>query len=185
MSMARIKTRESEESLKKKLMEWRRQNVIVRIDRPTKPNRARSLGYKAKQGFAVARVRVGKGKRKRPKTSGGRRPKRAGRFFSTGASKQDIAEQKAARKYPNMEVMNSYQVGKDGRNKWFEIILLDPSHPSVKKDKERGWIAKPQHRKRVYRGLTSSGKKHRGLRKKGKGAEKIRPSLNARKGRGK
>ena len=35
-------------------------------------------------------------------------------------------------------------------------------------------------RGRVYRGLTSSGKKSRGLRRKGKGAEKIRPSLRAR-----
>ncbi|TFG95481.1 50S ribosomal protein L15e, partial [Candidatus Thorarchaeota archaeon] len=33
---------------------------------------------------------------------------------------------------------------------------------------------------RDSRGLTSAGKRSRGLRKKGQGAEKVRPSLGAR-----
>jgi large subunit ribosomal protein L15e len=52
-------------------------------------------------------------------------------------------------------------------------------------DPKIGWIAEKQHRSRVYRGLTSAGKKGRGLRWKGKGAEHARPSIKAGQGRGK
>jgi ribosomal protein L15E len=38
-------------------------------------------------------------------------------------SLQRIAEERASVKYPNMEVLNSYWVGHDGRQKWFEVIL--------------------------------------------------------------
>ncbi|MFX1450994.1 MAG: 50S ribosomal protein L15e, partial [Promethearchaeota archaeon] len=38
---------------------------------------------------------------------------------------------------------------------------------------------------RVTRGLTSAGRRARGLHKKGWGSEKTRPSIRARKGRGK
>lgn len=76
-----------------------------------------------------------------------------------------IAEKRAARKYPNMEVLNSYYVGKDGENKWYEAILVDSSHPAVWRDKDLGWICEKQHRGRVFRGLISTGKKMRGLRK--------------------
>ena len=37
---------------------WRKQHAIVRIERPTRLDRARNLGYKAKQGIVMARVRV-------------------------------------------------------------------------------------------------------------------------------
>jgi len=43
-------------------------------------------------------------------------------------------------------------------------------------------IAQKQHHKRVFRGLTSAGKKIRGLRRKGRGAEKVRPSRKAARG---
>ncbi|MBU1975152.1 MAG: 50S ribosomal protein L15e [Nanoarchaeota archaeon] len=159
---------------KKKLYEYRRDPVIMRIEKPTRLDRARSVGYKAKQGFVVVRVRVGRGSRKRPKTAGGRRPKTAGRYFSPGTSLGSSAEKKAARKFPNLEVLNSYPVVEDGNHKWFECILVDPSHPVIKKDKSLNWICDPQHKGRAYRGKTSSAKKTRGLHKKGKGSEKTR-----------
>ncbi len=146
---------------KERLTEMRREGTVVRVEKPTRIDRARALGYKAKQGFVVVRVRVPKGKRKRPKFSGGRKPKAAGRFFPADKSKQQMAEEKAAKKYPNMEVLNSYYVAEDGKHKWFEVILVDPHHPSVKKDKERNWITSPKHKGRVFRGLTSAGKKSR------------------------
>jgi len=65
-------------------------------------------------------------------------------------------------------------------NYWFEVILVDKAHPSIKADKRISWIAEKQHTGRVYRGLTSSSRKSRGLRRKGIGAEKIRPSLRAK-----
>jgi len=90
-----------------------------------------------------------------------------------------IAEERAARKFPNLEVLNSYWVGEDGRSKWFEVIMVDPHHPAVKSDKDINWICEKQHKGRVFRGLTSAGKKVRGLRNKGRGAEKVRPSRKA------
>lgn len=150
---------------KNRLIVWRAQEVVTRVDKPTRLDRARALGYKAKQGYVIARVRILKGKRKRPKFSGGRGPSKRGRFRTSGKSNQIMGEERAARKFPNMEVLNSYYVGEDGTCEWFEVILADPKSPSIANDSERKWIADRQHAGRVYKGLTSSGKKMRGLRK--------------------
>jgi len=171
------------ELTRQRLVEWRKQSTIVRIEKPTRIDRARRLGYKAKQGFVVARIRVRRGglSKKRPKA--GRRPKRMGvKKYKRAKSMRFIAEERTAKKFPNLEVLNSYWVGEDGRSKWFEIILVDPHHPAIKADKQVNWITQKQHRKRVFRGLTSAGKKVRGLRRKGRGAEKVRPSRKAAKG---
>ena len=58
--------------------------------------------------------------------------------------------------------------------------MVDPSHPVIRSDKDVGWICEKQHTGRVFRGLTPAGIKGRGLTKKGKGAEKVRPSLRAK-----
>lgn len=39
--------------------------MVVRASRPSRPDKARRLGYKAKQGFVIYRVRVRRGGRKR------------------------------------------------------------------------------------------------------------------------
>jgi len=161
-------------SWKSRLIELRKQQTIVRLERPTRIDKARRLGYKAKQGFVIVRVKVQKGTRKTPKPQGGRKPRSFGRYYPIDKSKQAIAEQKAATKFPNMEVLNSYWVAEDGQHKWFECILVDPSHPAIKHDKDISWIANQKHTGRAFRGLTSAGKKSRGLRRKGKGAEKVR-----------
>ena len=67
-------------------------------------------------------------------------------------------------------------VGEDGKHKFFEVILVDPHHPVIVNDPKIKWINEVQHTGRVYRGLTSAGRKTRGLRKKGIGTEKVRPS---------
>ncbi len=174
--------RKPEESPLKELMleraiKWRKQPAVVRIEKPTRINRARALGYKAKQGFVVVRVRVRRGRLSRPRPRSGRRPKRMGvAKLKPAKSLRLIAEEKAARKFPNLEVLNSYWVWEDGRYKWFEVIMVDPNHPAIKSDKDINWICEKVHRGRVFRGLTSAGKKVRGLRHKGRGAEKVRPS---------
>ena len=152
------------ENWKRMIIQFRKEPAVLRVEKPTRIDRARSLGYKAKQGFVVVRARVNKGRRKRPRPAGGRRPKRAGRYFTLGKSKQFVAEEKAARKFPNMEVLSSYYVGEDGDTLWYEVIFVDPKHPAIRKDGNVKWIAKPQHKRRVYRGLTPAGKKSRGLR---------------------
>ncbi|MGB9714615.1 MAG: 50S ribosomal protein L15e [Candidatus Bathyarchaeales archaeon] len=171
-----------DELMRQRLIEWRRQPAICRIEKPTRLDRARKLGYKAKQGFVVVRVRVRRGGLRKQRPKAGRRPKRMGvKKFKPAKSLRLIAEERAARKFPNLEVLNSYWVGEDGRSKWFEILMVDPSHPAIKADKDINWICQKQHRGRVFRGLTSAGKKVRSLRRKGKGAEKFRPSKKAAK----
>ena len=77
---------------------------------------------------------------------------------------RQIAEEKAARKYPNLEVLNSYYVAEDGKSKYYEVILIDPNLPTIKNDHRINWIK--NQRGRAFRGLTSAGKKSRGLRKR-------------------
>jgi large subunit ribosomal protein L15e len=159
---------------------------MSRIERPTRIDRARSLGYRAKQGYIVVRTRVRRGGLRRPKFWGGRHPKRRGRNKITMAkSVQRIAEERVARHHPNLEVLNSYWVGQDGGHKYYEVILVDPQHPAIRKDPKIAWIAGPAHRGRAFRGLTSAGTKGRGLMYKGKGAEKVRPSIGAHDRKGK
>lgn len=142
------------EILKKRLIVWRRQNVIERIDRPTRLDKARKLGYKAKQGFVLARVRVRKGgRRRRLYGRRGRKPSKAGLTkFTTGLPLKVIAEQKVNRKFPNLEVLKSYYVAEDGMYKWFECILVDPNSPSIAADPKINWIIR--QKRRVFRGLT-------------------------------
>jgi large subunit ribosomal protein L15e len=166
--------------MRKRLVEWRRQSTITRIDKPTRLDKARKLGYKAKQGFVVVRVRVRRGGMRKQRPRSGRRPKRMGvKKFKPGKSLRLIGEERSGRKFPNLEVLNSYWVGEDGRSKWFEVILVDPSHPVIKADPNINWVCEKQHRKRVFRSLSSAGKKVRSLRRRGRGAEKFRPSRKA------
>jgi len=168
------------EIMKQRAIQWRRQPTIIRVERPTRLDRARKLGYKAKQGFIIVRVRVRRGWLKRSRPKAGRRPKRMGvTKIKLAKSLRLVAEERAGRKFPNLEVLNSFWVWEDGRYKWYEIIMVDPHHPVIQSDENINWICDTVHRGRVFRGLTSAGKKMRGLRHKGRGAEKVRPSRGA------
>jgi large subunit ribosomal protein L15e len=167
-----------DELMRQRLIVWRRQPVIIRVERPTRLDRARKLGYRAKQGFVVARVRVRRSGFRKQRPKAGRRPKRMGvKKFKPSKSMRLIAEERVARKFPNLEVLNSYWVGEDGVSKWFEVILVDPHHPAIMADEGINWIGQKQHHRRVFRSMTSAGKKVRSLRRRGRGAERFRPSL--------
>lgn len=154
------------ELYRERLIKWRRELRFQRVEKPTRLDRARALGYKAKQGFVIVRARIKRGGRKRPLYGRrGRKPSKAGiSKFTSKQSLQVLVEQRVNRKYPSLEVLNSYWVASDGKYSWFEIIMIDPNNPNIKKDKYLKWITEPQHRKRVFHGLTSSGKRARGLR---------------------
>lgn len=171
---------------RQRMIEWRKGEAFVRVDKPTRIDRARVMGYKAKQGYVVVRARVRRGGLRKRTIKGGRRAKRKGITKITMAkSIQRIAEERTAKKYPNLEVLNSYWVGEDGRHKYYEVILVDPHHPVIKSDPKINWICEDAHKGRVFRGLTSAGKRGRGLRHKGKGAEKVRPSIKSHRRKGK
>jgi len=173
-----------DEIWKQRLQEWRREGTIEKQEGPTRIPKARQLGYKAKGGFNVYRVRISKGNTKRRRPSGGRRPKASGQSrFSNKKSKQVIGEQKVSKQYSNLEVLDSYWVAEDGNYHWFEVITVDPEHPEIQADDDINWIT--ENRDRAEQGLTPESRKSRGLQNKGKGAEKIRPSQGANDGKGK
>jgi len=166
--------------------DWRDQGAIERVDRPTRLDKARELGYKAKQGVVVARVSVRKGSARKERFRAGRRTKRQGvNAITRRKNLQRIAEERASRKFRNLRVLNSYWVGEDGSQKWFETILIDPEHPAIENDDDLNWICDDAHKNRAFRGLTSAGQQNRGLSEKGTGSEHTRPSNSSDQGRGK
>ncbi len=172
------------ENIKEKLPKWRREKAVTKIDKPTDLDRARKLGYKDKKGFITARVRVKRGGRKRPKRKAGRRTKRQTNRKTLKMSYRWVAELRAKNKFENLVVLNSYQIAKDGKNYFYEVILVDPEKPEIKNDKKINWICKKNNKDRARHGKTSAGKKSRGLRNKSP-ENKSRPSVRAGKRRGK
>jgi len=168
------------------LIELRKSPSVCRIDKPTNISRARTLGYKAKQGYIIVRSKIRKGGARKIRPGMGRTAGNLGvRKITTKKNLQRIAEERAAKRFPNLVTLNSYYLIEDGRHKWFEVIMVDPNHPVIIGDPKINWISEPKNKQRAPRGLTSAGKRGRGLHGKGIGTEKIRPSLQANRNRGK
>eukprot|EP01062_Namystynia_karyoxenos_P036181 TRINITY_DN2635_c0_g1_i10.p3 TRINITY_DN2635_c0_g1~~TRINITY_DN2635_c0_g1_i10.p3 ORF type:complete len:205 (+),score=93.70 TRINITY_DN2635_c0_g1_i10:87-701(+) len=162
--------------------EYRHQNRIIRVNRPTRPEKARRMGYKRKTGYVVYRIRVRRGGRKRPVAAGicYGKPKTAGvNQLKNKKNTQSIAEEKVGRAFGNIRVLNSYWLNCDGTFKWYEVVCVDPSCPTIRRDPRINWVCNAVHKRREARGLTAAGKKHRGLRHKGHKAPHFRPSARA------
>lgn len=130
------------ELIRRRAITWRKQPVIMPVEKPTRLEEARKLGYKDKKGFVVVRVRIRRGGRRKPRPAMGRRQKRMGvTKYTPAKSLKLMAEERSNRLYPNMEVLNSYQVWSDGQNKWFEVILVDPRNPLVESDHNLKWMS--------------------------------------------
>jgi large subunit ribosomal protein L15e len=153
--------KEKNQTYKDKITKWSSEPPIVKVDRPSNLARARKLGYKAKEGVSVIRVGISKGRSKRKTPSGGRKPSKSGRYFTRAKSMRAIAEERAARRFANQEVLNSYFIGDSGLKSFFEVILLDINKNTIKSDPLYSKVV--ERRNRVYRGLTSAGQRHRGL----------------------
>jgi len=156
--------------LRVRAWEYRQNPKICNCTKPTRTDKAHRLGYKAKQGYSVVRCGVRRGGRKRqvPKGMVHGKPKHQGiAQLKFERNLQSVAEEKVGRKYSNMRVLNNYWVNQDATFKYFEVILVDPSHQKIRNDPRINWIANPVHKHREMRGLTSAGRKGRGLRKKG------------------
>lgn len=171
-------------TLRQRMVEWRKDGAITSVEKPLRLDRARALGYKAKKGVVVVRVKVKRGGHKRSRPNKARRTKRLHIRKNLKMNYQEIAEQRVNRKYVNMEVLGSYWVGKDGMNYFYEVILVDRVEPGILKDKELGkFVAAPK--KRALRGLTAAGKRARGqLRNRREKVPKAFPSLRANRRRG-
>jgi len=129
--------KENPMELRQRAVVWRNENAVTRVEKPSRIARARRLGYKAKQGIIVIRMRVGTGGMRKQRPRGGRRPKHLGvTKIKADVSMKQVAERRVLERYPNMKLLGSYFLYKDGMHYWFEIILADPSHPRIAKDKE-------------------------------------------------
>ncbi|KAM1162750.1 hypothetical protein ACFX2B_001681 [Malus domestica] len=171
---------------------YRQHPSIVQITHPPRPDKARQSGYRPSSDhgnsmyrlilvvgyliFSVRRkhgpayvvycVRVSRGGHKRPvailcmvnpQTSSSLN------WNYNGASA--VSEECAGRK---LGVLT------DSTYKYYEVILVDVAHnPRI------SWICNPVHKNRELRGLTSAGKKCRGLNGKGHLHHKARPSRRA------
>ena len=161
-----------------RMIKWRASGAVEEVEKPLRLDRARALGYKAKKGFFVVRVRIIRGGRRRPRHTHGRKSRKQHERKILKMSYQWVAEQRVEKRYPNLEVLNSYYLGKDGKHYFFEVILVDPDRPEIKNDSTINWICRPENQNRASRGLTSAAKKSRGLGKKGP-TMKVRPSGRA------
>ena len=168
--------------LRMRTWEYRQLPAIHKCSRPSRPEKARKMGYKAKQGYVVYRVRIRRGGRKKPVRKGiiNGKPKSQGVVgLKASKSLRVVAEARVGKKLGNLRVLNSYWVGQDATFKFFEVILVDPSHKAIRRDPKINWICRPVNKRREERGLTSAGKKYRGLRVKGVNDNKNRPSRTA------
>ncbi|CAE7300711.1 RPL15 [Symbiodinium microadriaticum] len=156
--------------LRVRAWEYRQAKKVVRVNRPTRTDKAHKLGYKAKQGFVIYRVAVRRGGRKRPVGRGivHGKPKNQGvNQLKFQRNLRSVAEERAGRVAGNLRVLNSYWVNQDATYKYYEVILIDPQHVVIRNDPRINWICKPVMKHRERRGLTSAGRKGRGLRKSG------------------
>ncbi|DAA78106.1 TPA_exp: Ribosomal protein L15 [Trichophyton benhamiae CBS 112371] len=145
--------------LRVRCWELRQLNVIHRASRPSRPDKARRLGYKAKQGYVIYRIRVRRGGRKRTARKG------ATYGMDYPRSLRSTAEERVGKRCANLRVLNSYWINQDSTYKYYEIILVDPQHKAIRKDPRINWIVNPVHKHRESRGLTATGKKSCGLNK--------------------
>lgn len=74
-------------------------------------------------------------------------------------------QERAGRHCGGLRVLASYWVGEDSTYKFFEVILVDIFHKAIRRNPDTQWITRPVHKHREMRGLTSAGKKSRGLGK--------------------
>jgi len=137
--------------LRERMIEWRKSPRFVKVEKPLRLDRARALGYKDKKGFVVIRVKILRGGHKRPRPNKGRRSKRLHTRKNLRMNYKEIAEQRVANRFKNLEVLNSYLIGKDGLHYFYEVIMVDASKPEIKNDPVMKWISNKTNKKRAHR----------------------------------
>merc|ERR1712142_1209171 len=148
--------------------QYRHLNKIHRAPRPTRPEKARRLGYKAKQGYVIYRIRIRRGGRKRPVAKGctyGKPVTHGVNHLKSKRNHQAMAEAKCGRALSSLALLNSYWIAQDATYKYYECIMVDRHHKAIRRDPSINWIVSFKHKHRECRGLTSAGKKGRGLGK--------------------
>merc|ERR1712172_397528 len=132
---------------------------VHRAPRPTRPDKARRLGYKAKQGYVIYRISMRRGGRKRPVAKGCPygKPKTTGPVNQQKPERnlQSIAEERVGRRLKGLRVLNSYWVGQDSTYKYYEVIMIDIHHAAITRDPKINWMCSAVQKHRELRGLTA------------------------------
>ncbi|KAG7173143.1 60S ribosomal protein L15-like 2 [Homarus americanus] len=139
--------------------QYRHLNKLHRAPRPTRPEKASRLGYKAKQGYVIYRIRIRRGGRKRPVPKGATygKPKSHGvNQLKPTHNLQSLAE--VCRRLGSLRVLNSYWVAQDSTFKYYKVIVLHIRHNNIMKDASINWMCNPTHGLREMHGKTSAGK---------------------------
>ena len=168
--------------LRVRCWEYRQMPAMTRLTQPSRPDKAHRLGYKAKQGYVVYRVRVRRGNRKKHVSKGityGKPVTHGVTQLKPVRNLRAMAEERCGRKLGGLRVLQSYWVNEDSSYKYFEVILVDPFHNAIRNDPSINWICNPVHKHRELKGLTGAGRKHRGLAGRGSRYNKARPSRRA------
>jgi len=169
--------------LRVRCWEFRQLPSVHRASRPSRPDKARRLGYKAKQGYVIYRTRVRRGGRKKHNPKGivyGKPANQGIMQLKPRRNLRSLAESRVGKRARNLRVLNSYWVNQDSTYKYYEVILVDPTHKAIRRDPRINWICDPTQKRRESRGLTSAERKARGV---GKGPKHVRnnPSQYARR----
>lgn len=99
--------------LRVRCWEYRQLKAITRCTQPTRPDKARRMGYKAKQGYVIYRVRVRRGGRKKPVSKGivyGKPASQGICGLKAARNLRSVAEERVGRKCGALRVLNSYWV---------------------------------------------------------------------------
>merc|ERR1711875_133077 len=144
--------------LRVRTWQYRQLSRVHRASQPTRIEKARRLGYRAKQGFVIYRVRVRRGSRKKPVAKGctyGKPTHHGINQMKFQRSLQSIAEERVGRKIGSLRVLNSYWVGEDSTYKYYEVIMVDPAHTAIRRDPRIQWICEAKQKHRELRGKTA------------------------------
>lgn len=105
--------------------EYRHLPSVHRCSRPTRPDKARRLGYRAKQGYVIYRTRIRRGDRKKMVAKGivyGKPTHHGVHKQKSTRSLRARAEEFVGRKIcANLRILNSYWVGQVS-TLWFHAI---------------------------------------------------------------
>lgn len=154
--------------LRIRVWQFRQLTKMHRCPHPSRPDKARRMGYRAKPGYVIFRIRVRRGGRKKPVPKGCTygKPKSQGvNQLKPKKGLHALAEERVGRRCGGLRVLNSYWIAEDSTYKYFEVICIDPAHNVIRRDPKINWICKAVMKHRELRGLTSATKSSRGLGK--------------------
>ncbi|XP_046408353.1 60S ribosomal protein L15-like [Ischnura elegans] len=155
--------------LRTRCLQYRQSSKMHPVPRLSRRGKARRLGYRAKQGFVIFRIGgrgVGRESAVPKGCTCGKAKSHGVNQSNSNRNLQSIAEKRVGRRCGGLRALNSYWVALDSTYKYFEVILVDPSHKAIRRDTKFSWICNAVHKHKELRGKTSAGRKTRGKRER-------------------